>query len=195
MTKGTYADAVTFRNCRFEGISGIALSLRSEIDDTGKYNAEFVTVENCVFARVMGSCIDVYRGGNDESTSGPFLKVDHCTFFNCTNIELGSVVRLVGVQVSKVQNSLFVQSGMSGRAIRMEDHRWCQMLVSHCNFDRSGRVESFYEDRRGPQLMTQPAVLVDPARGDYRLSPGSSLRGAGNDGRDLGWLGGAQPAP
>jgi poly(beta-D-mannuronate) lyase len=187
MAKSTYADSVTFRDCYFQNISGIALSLRSEAEDKGIYNAEFVTLENCVFNNVMGSCLDLYRGGNDESTGGPFLKVDHCTFYNCNNVELGSVLRLTGVQVSDVRNCLFFESGMSGRAIRMEDHRSSQMLVSYCNLDRSGRIESFY-DRKGPGITELPSEFVDPAKGDFRLKPGSALCGKASDGKDLGAL-------
>ncbi|MDX2186429.1 MAG: chondroitinase-B domain-containing protein [Opitutaceae bacterium] len=187
MTKGTYADSVSFKNCRFENISGTALSLRAEWEDKGKYNAEYVTVENCLFVNIMGACLDLYRGGNDESTTGPFLSVNRCTFVNCTNVELGSVLRLIGVQVADVRNNVFVESGMSGRSVRMEDHRWCQMLVSHSNFDTSGRVESYYEDRKGPGLTFLPVQFVNRAEGNFRLEPGSPLLKLGSDGQGLGW--------
>lgn len=186
MRKGHFAGLVRFVNCTFATISGNALNLNAETDDTGRYNAEHVILRNCLFRDVMGAALDLYRGSNDESTTGPLLRVERCTFVNVNNVELGSVLRLTGVQDGDIRDCLFVNSGMSGRAIRMEDQRWCRLLVSHTNFSNSGRVESFYPDRAGPGLTRLVAELADPARGDYRLAPGSPLATMATDGGPLG---------
>lgn len=192
MRKGTYADMVSFRNCTFASISGNAININAETDDTGRYNAEEVIVDNCLFRDVMGSALDLYRGSNDESTTGPSLRVGHCTFVNVNNVELGSVLRLTGVQDGVVRNCLFVDSGMSGRAIKMEDQRWCKLLVSHTNLANSGRIESFYPDRSGPGITRLDEAFANPAGGDYSLSPGSPLASMATDGGPLGarWRGG-----
>jgi poly(beta-D-mannuronate) lyase len=197
MHKSTFADTVSFTNCRFEDISGTAISLRAEVDDTGRYNAEHVTLRNCFFRNVMGSALDLYRGSNDESTTGPWLRVDHCTFVSVNNVELGSVLRLTGVQDGDVRNCLFVDSGRSGRAIKMEDQRWCLLEVSHINLTRSGRIESFYPDRRGPGLTELETRFANEAAGDFALAPDSPLVRRGSDGRDLGalWRGGVLTLP
>lgn len=192
MRKSTYADTVSFVNCLFQNISGNALNLQAETDDTGRYNAEEVIIRNCLFRNVMGAALDLYRGSNDESTTGPRLRIDHCTFINVNNVELGSVLRLTGVQDGDVRNSLFVDSGQSGRAIKMEDQRWCRMLVSHCNLTNSGRIESFYSDRSGPEITRLTVDFADPENGDFNLAVGSPLAGKASDGGNLGarWVNG-----
>lgn len=192
MRKSTYADTVSFVNCLFQNISGNALNLQAETDDTGRYNAEEVIIRNCLFRNVMGAALDLYRGSNDESTTGPRLRIDHCSFINVNNVELGSVLRLTGVQDGDVRNSLFVDSGQSGRAIKMEDQRWCRMLVSHCNLTNSGRIESFYSDRSGLEITRLTVDFADPENGDFNLAVGSPLAGKASDGGNLGarWVNG-----
>ncbi len=188
MHKSTFADTVSFTNCRFEHISGYAISLHAEWEDKGRYNAGEVILRNCFFKDDMFGALDLYRGGNDESTTGPKLRVDHCTFVNVGNMELGSVLQLIGVQDGDVRNCLFVDSGRSGRAVKLEDPRWCKLLVSHCDLWHAGRIESFYPDRRGPGLIEIEPAFVDAAAGDFRLKARSELSGRGDDGKDLGSL-------
>ncbi len=147
--KSTFADSIVFTNCTFHTISGLAINLKAEKEDLGKYNAEYVILKNCLFYNVMGSAIDLYRGGNDESTTGPALLIDHCTFHNIENKELGSAINLTGVQDVHITNNIFSHSGKSGRVIQMEDQQWIKCLVDHNNFFECGRFESFYDNRLG----------------------------------------------
>ena len=131
--KSSYAESIVFSSCFFHTISGDAISIAAEKDDRGIYNAEYVTLENCIFYNIMGAALDLYRGGNDESTLGPFLNVDHCLFENVNNTELGSVLRLIGVQKVEIENSIFSNSGQGGRSIKFEETRWNHCVVSNCN--------------------------------------------------------------
>lgn len=80
--KDTFADRIAFENCDIhDGNSG--LSLASEMDDKGEYNAEFVSVGQSRFTNIAGPVVDYYRGGYDESTMGGNLlfqgnRVSHC---------------------------------------------------------------------------------------------------------------------
>lgn len=167
--KGTFADSLVFAYCLFHDISGDAISLSAEKDDRGIYNAEYVTLENCIFINVMGSALDLYRGGNDESTLGPFLKVDHCLFENVNNKELGSVLRLIGVQHATITNSIFSNSGRGGRSIKFEETRWNDCSVSQCDLYNSGRIESFYEDVIKGKIYNIKPIYVDKEKLDLRL--------------------------
>src|SRR5690606_5082958 len=53
-SKGTYADELIVRNSLFRNISSNAIDLSSEKDDKGIYNAENVTIENCLFRNILG---------------------------------------------------------------------------------------------------------------------------------------------
>jgi poly(beta-D-mannuronate) lyase len=184
--KGTYSDTIQFVNCLFTDVSGEALSLAAEKDDKGIYNAEHVILTNCAFINLPIGALDLYRGGNDESTLGPFLTIDHCTFHNVANVELCYVLKLIGVQWSDIRNSVFSESGQAGRVARYEDFRGTRNYMHHCNLFKAGRVESYYPTVVG-EGMTQfkPEFKVLEAF-DLRQKLTSPLKKKATDGMDLG---------
>lgn len=112
--KNTMADSIVLRNSTFRNISGSVLALDQETDDIGIYNAESVVVENCLFDDIGQVALHLHRGGSDESTLGPMLTVDRCTFDEIGGDKkwnkTGASVRLHGVQVAQVTNSIFDDS-------------------------------------------------------------------------------------
>ena len=151
-SKSTLADSLIVRNSIFHHLSGSGIDLSAEKDDKGIYNAEYTLITNCVFTNLMGTAINIYRGGNDESTLGPFVKIDHCTFNEVENKEQGSAVKLIGAQQVSFLNSNFSYSGQGGRAIFFQEYRWDNIIVDHCNFYESGKVESFYQRILGSHI-------------------------------------------
>lgn len=185
-TPTSYANNFEFTNCIFHNISGIALNLKAEKDDVGRYNAENVLIKNCLFYDVMGSAIDLYRGGNDESTSGPKLTIDQCTFYNVENRELGSSINLTGAQEVNITNCLFAESGKSGRALNMEAPRWAKCEIDYCNFYNIGRIETFYE-RKGEHMYDHEPLFVDVENNDFTLSADSPLVKLSKTGSTIGY--------
>lgn len=167
--KSTFADSIVITNSVFHTISGMGINLKAEKEDLGKYNAEYVILKNCLFYNVMGSAIDLYRGGNDESTTGPSLQIDHCTFFNVENKELGAAINLTGVQDIRITNSVFSNSGKSGRVIRLEDQGWIKSQINHNIFHNSGRFESFYDNRLGSDNLYLDPGFVSVEDADFRI--------------------------
>lgn len=159
--KSTFADSVEITNCWFKGFSGHAIAFSAEKDDYGRYNVENIKIDNCVFANVMGMAIDVYRGGNDESTLGPFAEVSNCNFITVNNKELGSVVRMLGVQYARLNHCTFVNSGASGRCIYFEDPAWADIEIWDCKLDRSGRIQTFYDHRVDRGSIVNSPVSID----------------------------------
>ncbi|MGH1364076.1 MAG: polysaccharide lyase 6 family protein [Calditrichia bacterium] len=184
--KSTFGDTVSFTNCVFNKISGTALSMSWEKEDRGKYSAEYVFLTNNVFQNVMGEALNLYRGGNDESTFGPFLTVDHCVFDNVNNKEQGSVLRLIGVQNALIKNSIFLNSGRGGRSVKFEESRWNTVRVKNCNIYKSGRVESYYDNVLAGGMLSVKPDFVNPEAFDYRLEKGSGLIGKATDGASIG---------
>lgn len=179
--KSTYADSVAIQNCLFYNNAGGGIDFSAEKEDKGIYNIAYLAVRNCVFQNMQSTVINVYRGGNDESTTGPEVQIDHCTFLNVDNRMQGCVVKLHGVQQVQVTNSIFTQSGSGGRTIWFEEMAWDKLKVDHCGFFRSGKLSAFFG-----RLNTTKAYYVKPlfrnaSAADFRLKNAAELSSAGGE--------------
>ncbi len=184
--RNTFADTLLFNNCAFYDITGTAIDVAAETNDLGQYNAETVIIDNCIFRNISGPALDLYRGGFDHNTTGPTLLVDHSIFDNVNNRELGTVLRLLGVQQVEVRNSIFFESGRGGRSIKLEESRQHSVNVHHCNFYRAGEIESFYDDVTGRGMKRVNPGFIAPDKLDYRVSSTSGLVGRADDGNSIG---------
>lgn len=111
--KNTFADSIVLRNSRFENISGSVLALDMETDDIGIYNAQSVVVENCLFDNIGQEAIHIHRGGRDESTLGPLVTIERCTFDEIgadKRNQTGASVRLHGTQMVRIDACVFDDS-------------------------------------------------------------------------------------
>ncbi len=112
--KSALADRVTIRNSNFADITGTVVSAAAETEDFGQYNVEYLDITNSNFANVGGAIADVYRGGRDESTFGPFVNISGNNLVNVgkavTNGSAASV-NLHGVQIADV-----VRNAVTGSA-------------------------------------------------------------------------------
>jgi poly(beta-D-mannuronate) lyase len=167
-SKGTLADSLVVLNSVFHHMSGNGIDLSSEKDDKGMYNAEYTIIKNCTFTNLMGSAINIYRGGNDESTLGPFVTIDHCNFNEVENREQGTVVRLIGAQQASVTNSNFSYSGQGGRSILFQEYRWDNIRVDYCNFYESGKIESFYNKASGTNIYHIKPTYTSPENLNFK---------------------------
>lgn len=184
--KGTYADTLRFTNCLFRDMSGDAISLAAEKNDDGKYNAEYVEVKNCAFYKVLGYAVDLYRGGSDESTTGPAIVVDHCVLEDVNNKERGAGMRLFGVQNVVVKNTSFSNTGRGGASVKFDETTWDKIAVTNCNVFNSGRIASFWG-----KVVTGPVYNIKPryhsiASHNFNLQSGSPLATKATDGKSIG---------
>lgn len=141
-TAGTFAQKVEVRGCRFEALSGDGIYFAAELDDKGRYNADDVIIENCTFERILGLPINIYRGGSDESTAGPYVYVRGCRFNDCTNKVRGSVIRIIGAQILHIEDCDFVDSGRGGYCVRLDEAPWEDVVLKGLTFRNSGGVLS-----------------------------------------------------
>lgn len=107
--KQTLADRIALRRVVVEDVSGAVVSAAAERDDRGTYNAELVEIENSQFRRIGGAVVDLYRGGSDESTFGPKLRIDGSTFERVGTTG-GASLQLHGVQRAMLTGNRFVDS-------------------------------------------------------------------------------------
>jgi poly(beta-D-mannuronate) lyase len=184
--KGTYADSVLISNCIFRDNAGVGIDFGAEKDDKGIYNVAYLRVLNTVFANMLSGAINVYRGGNDESTTGPAVHIDHCTFHNVENRMQGTVVKLIGVQVASITNSVFNYSGKGGRIIWFEEMAWDQLNVDHCNVYDSGRISTFFNKATGQHILNKKPSFKNTTGNDFRLAQTNGF--SGSDDKPMGVL-------
>lgn len=174
-TQATFAKTVTIKNCFFQNLSGDAINYAAEKDDIGRYNADDILIEDCSFYRLLGSAINIYRGGSDESTAGPYVTVQHCNFIDCCNKERGSVVRLIGAQIVAVENCNFDNSGRGGASIRLDEASWEKICIANCNLWNSGRIRSNTSHAVQGQMYNIYPVYSAPEAHNYIPASGSKL--------------------
>lgn len=178
-TQNTFAGRVEIRNSLFRNLSGDAIHYAAERDDKGRYNADDMLIENCSFYRILGLPVNIYRGGSDESTAGPYVYVRNCNFEDCCNKERGSVVRLVGPQVLEIAGCNFSSSGRGGCAIRLDEATWEKVSVADCNLWNSGRILSMTGSAVKGGMRAEEPAYADPENLDFSQRPGSPLAEAG----------------
>ena len=120
--------------------SGNGIDYSAERDDKGRYDVDDFIVENCTFQRFLGIPVNVYRGGSDESTAGPYVSIKGCVFDDCCNRQRGSVMRLIGPQLMTISDCSFKNSGLGGASIRLDEAIWEKICIRDCVFENSGRV-------------------------------------------------------
>lgn len=110
MGKSTFANSIVIRNSNFSNITGSIVSAAAETEDYGQYNVEYLDILDSNFAGVGGPIANIYRGGRDESTFGPYVKILRNNLADvglaATNGTGGSI-HLHGVQVAEIaQNNV-----------------------------------------------------------------------------------------
>jgi poly(beta-D-mannuronate) lyase len=111
--KGTMADRIVLARVAVERISGDVIAADVEMDDLGAYNIERLEITDSRFRDIGGAVVDLYRGGNDESTFGPRLLLTGSTFERVglgTSNPAPASLRLHGVQFADVRGNRFVDS-------------------------------------------------------------------------------------
>lgn len=103
--KNTFAGHVTISGSRFSDISGPVLDLASETGGSGLYGAETVDITGSQFTRLGGPVLDILRGGTDESTFGPRVRVKGSAFRDVAPGQPS--MKLDGVQVVSLDGNLF----------------------------------------------------------------------------------------
>lgn len=111
--KSAMADRIAIRNSSFSDISGTVVSAAAETEDFGQYNVEYLDIIDNSFAMIGGPIADIYRGGSDESTFGPFATISGNALAGVGNAATngsGASVNLHGVQTAKLSRNVLAQS-------------------------------------------------------------------------------------
>jgi len=175
--KGTYADSIILTNSIMENCSR-GFMLREEKDDTGKYNAEIVKFENSVFNNFSQYVLDYYRGGNDESTLGGSLQINHCVFNNIGEDEKQTILKLTGIVNVSILNTIFANSPVK-TSVKLSGTK---NLIKNCCFFNCPPPKT----EKG--AIAENLFYVNPKfeKNSFILSDKSPLKGKATDGGNIG---------
>lgn len=138
--KHMVADSFVISNNSFSNNDCNAIMIVEEKDDKGYYNAEKIVIRHNNFTGQNGSLINIYRGGNDESTLGPDLIFSHNMVTNCNNDSI-PLIKLTGVQQSAIFSNQFSGSNKTGTLLRYHDIVRATHFLEKNILNNSGRVE------------------------------------------------------
>ncbi|MGY6649921.1 polysaccharide lyase 6 family protein [Wenyingzhuangia sp. IMCC45574] len=183
--KNTFADTISITNSSFKDVTGSVIALDKETDDIGIYNGEYVILKNNSFKNIGCTVLNLYRGGTDESTYGPFLQLENSVFDNVGNNKRNkakSAISLYGVQKIELKNNIFKESkGVQMHLVVGEP----VVEVLNNNFYKSEKLTI-----TGDQKYTVKNVWsFNPKFSNpntYELSEKSPLRNKGTNGQDIG---------
>jgi len=116
------ADSILISNNSFTNNNCNFFSMNDEKDDKGYYNAEKIVIRHNNFNSQTGTLLNIYRGGNDESTLGPHLTFSHNKISTCKTKENNiPLITLTGVQVSEIFSNNFSASNPASSLILYKD--------------------------------------------------------------------------
>ncbi|MEI9806906.1 MAG: polysaccharide lyase 6 family protein [Bacteroidota bacterium] len=135
------ADSIIFRNNSFLNNNSNTVMMANERDNKGYYSAEKITVTENDFNKQNGTLINIYRGGNDESTMGPLFTFSNNTIRSSGSEIAGrSLISLYGVQHSFIEKNNFTDCNKGSVLIHFEDAVRAAHLFRHNTIKGSGGI-------------------------------------------------------
>jgi poly(beta-D-mannuronate) lyase len=143
------ADSLVIRNNSFSMNQCDGFIMTGETDNKGYYNAERLVLDQNEFTNQQGILLDIYRGGNDESTMGPSLIFSNNKLSNCNTGKDKPLIRLYGTQRSLIENNRFVDANPGKTLVHYEDMVRASHLFRKNFLQHSGEIEEnkFVEKR------------------------------------------------
>lgn len=139
--KSMIADSIVFRNNSFVNNSNNVFTMNSEKDDKGYYAAEKIVIDKNNFSNQDGTLLNLYRGGNDESTLGPNLLFSNNKIKDCSATSNEPLFVITGVQQSNVSLNSFSNSNPSGTLILYKDIVRAKHIFAKNTVTQSGSVD------------------------------------------------------
>lgn len=115
------ADSIVIRQNSWTNNNTDGIIMNEEKDNKGYYNAEHIIITGNSFNKQDGVLLDLYRGGNDESTLGPDLLISNNKLSNCSSPGGAALIHLFGIQRTRVENNYFSNCNTGKALILYED--------------------------------------------------------------------------
>jgi len=134
------ADKIAVHNNTFLNNNCTGFQMNDETDNKGYYSAEKVFISHTSFTNQGGSLLNIYRGGNDESTLGPDLVFSHNKINNCNTAAGSALIELTGVQQTKIFSNQFSGCNSQGTLLRYTDFVRADHKLERNAIIRSGTI-------------------------------------------------------
>lgn len=118
------------------------IDMSDEKDNKGYYNAEKIFIGHNSFKEHTGKLLNIYRGGNDESTLGPDLTFSHNVIEKVTTKDRSPLILLTGVQLTNIFANNFVNANKGNELIRYVDFVRARHEIENNHINSSGRIET-----------------------------------------------------
>ncbi|MFP4844292.1 polysaccharide lyase 6 family protein [Winogradskyella sp. PE311] len=131
---GTMASSLNFKNCKFlDSYRGLNLSY--DKDNLGKYNAEAISIDNCIFKNIEEFAVNYIRTTPNVNIKGGKLLITNSVFDKVANTEKGRIIRPNGIHEVTIKNSVFINSYKALKPLNLEG---VNSIIKNCLFDDSG---------------------------------------------------------
>jgi poly(beta-D-mannuronate) lyase len=138
--KSSVSDSILVNKCVFNIAMGKLFDFSNEIDKKGYYNVEKLKMTNNTFRSCKDQLLTMLRGGNDESTMGPYLIFSGNMIDNCVTAGHVPLISLSGTQRSEIENNNFKDCNPGNPLIQYID--WVRAVHGFSNniLNRSGKI-------------------------------------------------------
>jgi poly(beta-D-mannuronate) lyase len=131
---GTMASRLRFKNCKFAD-SYRGLNLSYDKDNLGKYNAEEIIIDNCIFKNIEEFAVNYIRTTPNLNIEGGKITISNSVFDKVANEEKGRIIRTNGIHEVTIANSVFINSY---KALKPVNIQGVNSIIKNCLFDDSG---------------------------------------------------------
>ncbi len=182
--KYTFADSVIFRGCIFEncGKEGIRLKEYYDMEGSGFYQVKYFEVTNCTFWNTKNEAIVVYAGDNEPNTTGPTIRINHCTFENC-GYNNSRIVNAWECDDTEVKNCILTNSPGNEYGVKLYGPT---AIIHHCDLFNVEDFKISRDAQIGDGMLSLDPQYTDRFAGDFTLSASSPVLGMADDGTAMG---------
>lgn len=140
--RSSVADSILVSNCTFSNNKKSLFNFSNETGNKGYYNVEVLKLSNNRFLNGGGQILNMLRGGNDESTMGPYLVFTKNTVANYLSADEDALFFLSGTQRSLVEKNNFTNCNKGKILLQYDDRVRAVHILKDNSILGSGIISS-----------------------------------------------------
>ena len=136
--KTSYADSIVVTSSSFINNKASLFNLTEEKENKGYYNVENMKIAGNRIENHKGPIMEIYRGGNDESTLGPMVIFSGNKITNASHDQ--ALIDFFGVQESLVSKNTFINANPGKSLVKYTDIVKAKHFQFKNSFSKSGII-------------------------------------------------------